>query len=156
MSWKVFALLFGALSILAPRPSNAASAWDKPDCFDAEVNAGIAQQTPTAVLGCGSNCIVMSWPWILKLHVERVIKGTLPSKATPLTVLTVQHAYYRTDLPPRRWWLRRNSLGVFNVIKIENGPPLPLCPGGSKPAKPYISLPTGKTLADVEREAEHP
>lgn len=136
---------------LGPPLSSAARAAGEPDCFDAQIYASIARQTPTVIPDCGADCIIMRWPWILELNVERVIEGKVDSN--PLTVLTVQHAYY-ADLGAGRWWLRRNSLGAFNVLKVSNSTPLPLCSEGAPPARPYIQPSNGKTLRDLEREGE--
>ena len=130
-------------------PSSAAS---EADCFDAEVTATIVRQTPTDYHGCGDDCIVMSWPWFVELNVERIHQGRA-AKGT-LTVLTVQHTYYRTDLGARRWLLRRNTLGSFNVVRSNAGERPQRCSAGSPPARPYIVPADGKTLDELRRELE--
>jgi hypothetical protein len=145
------AILFGA-AVIEPAAANVGSPAANPDCFDALVDAIIVRQTPTVVPECGDDCIIMRWPWIVELDVERVIRGKAPS--TSLTVLTVQHTYYRTYLGARRWWLRRNSLGAFNVLSVDDKERLPRCTEGSPPAGPYIQPGNGRTLRDLAREGE--
>ena len=149
LGWKVMAL--GAAAVV-PVAAHAGSTATDPDCFDALVYASIVRQTPTVFPDCGDDCIVMSWPWVVELDVERVIRGKVPSIS--LTVITVQHTSYRTDLGARRWWLRRNSLGAFNVLRLDDKARLPRCAEGSMPAKPYIRPGDGRTLRDLAREGE--
>jgi hypothetical protein len=151
MTFKALVSAF-ALCIAASTPASAIALGDEAECFDAQIYASIVQQTPTDIPDCGPDCIVMRWPWILELDVKRVLKGSVGSN--PLIVLTMQHTYYRSDLGARRWWLRRNSLGAFNVLTGDNAARLARCPRGTKPAKPYIHPPKGKTLGDLAREGE--
>jgi hypothetical protein len=130
--------------------SEVQSATDQ-DCFDAIVRAEIVRQTPTLIPEC-DDCIIMSWPWVLELDVERVSKGQVA--LGPLTVLTVQHTYYRTDLGARRWLLRRNSLGTFNVLRIGKKTEVRRCASNLPPAKPYIRPSQGRTLSDLVEEGE--
>ncbi|MDP1616740.1 hypothetical protein [Phenylobacterium sp.] len=120
-------------------------------CFDAEVTATIVRQTPTVGGLCGDGCIVVSWPWVVELRVRRVHSGRLDPG--PLTVLNLQHAAYRRDIGARRWWLRENALGGFNVLQID-GPPLPQCPRGETPEAPFVVPAEGQTLEDLRREGE--
>ncbi|MES2445285.1 MAG: hypothetical protein V4574_20865 [Pseudomonadota bacterium] len=118
------------------------------DCYDALVWASAVRQTPTPVPECDDGCIVISWPWLVDLDIARVIKGRVqPGR---LLVIRLQHSYSH----PRRhrWWLRRNSLGAFNVLLGDHR--LPRCAPGVAPASPYVSPPKGKTLRDMAREAE--
>src|SRR3546814_1868652 len=62
---------------------------DLPACYDAKVRARPLDQIPSDIGDCGSDCILMSWPWFIDLQVKRVIDGALPSKM--VRVLTVQH-----------------------------------------------------------------
>lgn len=134
----------------------AAAPAPEADCYDSLVLATIHRQTPTPIPNCGDDCIVMRWPWIVELDVERVVRGKLvPSR---LTVLTVQHSNYRTDLGAWRWRLRRNTLGGFNVIGFkvpgfEDRARLPRCPKGTPPAEPFIEPGEGRTLGDLLRES---
>lgn len=122
----------------------------EPDCYDAVVLAKIARQTPTVVPDCGEDCIVMRWPWIVDLDVMRVVDGTAPTGR--VTVLTIQHTYYRDDGRALQWQLRRNALGVFNVVTPAQGAKAALCPAGHPAARPYISPEAGKTLRDLRLE----
>jgi len=139
-----------ALSMVASTSSDSPPSGSDLKCFDAQVYARIARQTPTIIPDCGPDCITVSWPWILELNVERVLKGHVATGS--ITVLTVQHTWMRTDIP-RRWLLRRNSIGAFNVLR-GNAAHLTRCLRGTEPARPYIHPPTGKTLADLAREGE--
>jgi len=121
------------------------------ECFDAEVSARISRQTPTIMPDCG-DCIVMRWPWIVELQIEDVHSGRL--ERGPATVLTLQHTYYRSDLGARRWWLRRNTLGAYNILQPDEGETLKKCAADSPAARPYIQPSDGKTLEDLRREGE--
>lgn len=149
ITFSIAALAIGV--VIGPAPASAASAGASSDCFDAIVTATILRQTPTVVPEIEDE-IVTHWPWVLELNVERVIEGTVDS--SPLTVLTVQHTYYRTDLGSRQWWLRRNTLGALNVIRPKDAARLRRCPPGTSPAAPYIQPSNGRTLADEVREGE--
>lgn len=144
-------LALGA-ALAASMASHADAIVAEPDCFDAVVSATILRQTPTPISDCGDDCIVMSWPWILDLDVERVLKGRASSG--PLTVLTVQHTYFRTNLGARRWWLRRNTLGGFNVLQPRTEATPPRCPKDTPPAQPFVTPPEGQTLRDLRRDGE--
>lgn len=154
MTLASYASAIAAILMIAGTPVGAAASGDEPECFDAQVHASILRQTPTIIPDsspeCGPNCIIMSWPWILELDVKRVLDGHVSSN--PITVLRVQHAYQ--PYGESRWWLRRNSLGAYNVLRGDDVAPLPRCPLGTGAAKPYVDPPTGKTLADLEREGE--
>jgi hypothetical protein len=144
--------IFIALAFVGVSAARAGDVPAEPECFDALVSASIDRQTPTVVPDCGDDCIIMRWPWVIELNVERVIKGKVPSGT--LTVLTVQHTYYRTDLGAKRWWLRRNTLGAFNVLHLDQKARSDRCPAGTLPAKPYIQPADGRTLRDLIRESE--
>lgn len=143
---------FITLALLGVTSARAGDISAEPECFDALVSASIERQTPTVVPDCGDDCIIMRWPWVIELDVERVIKGKVPSGT--LTALTVQHTYYRTDLGATRWWLRRNSLGAFNVLHHDEKARLDRCPAEMPPAKPYIQPEDGRMLRDLVREGE--
>jgi hypothetical protein len=120
------------------------------DCYDVVVSARPTRQVPTPIPDC-EDCIIMSWPWFVTLDVERVVKGRAPSGR--ITVLTVQHTYLRTDRP-NRFWLRRNTLGGFNALRIGDSNKPAHCAKSAPPADPYISPGDGQTLKDLERESE--
>lgn len=146
--WAI-SILFACFARSTPASADTAA---EPDCFDALIYASIVHQTPTVMPDCGDDCIIMSWPWVLELDVERVSKGNIA--LGPLTVLTVQHTDYRTDLGARRWWLRRNSLGLFNVLRLSEKTEIPHCAKDAQPARPYIKPADGKTLRDLVKEGE--
>lgn len=124
----------------------------QPDCYDAEVSARITRQTPTVVGGCGDDCIIMAWPWIIDLNVRWVYSGSIPRG--PVAVLALQHTYSSQPRNGRRWWLRRNSLGTYNVVQPNPGEPLERCLADAPPARPFISPADGQTLDDLRREGE--
>lgn len=123
------------------------------ECYNAEVSARIVSQTPTVFPDCGDDCIVISWPWILDLDVLRVHSGD--ASRGRLTVLAVLHTDYRRDLGSRRWKLRRNDLGGFNLLRgAENL--TARCADDQVPATAYIKPADGQTLEDLRREGrEH-
>ena len=142
-----------AITILVASGASAtAEDLSKPECFDAQVLARIIKQTPTAFPDCGKDCIVMSWPWIDELDVERVIRGSAPTGR--LKVLVVQHTRYRDDLGSRRWWLRRNDLGGFNLLRLGEGEHTNQCAKTAPPARAHLHPGPGQTLDGVEKEAE--
>ncbi|MBN9465020.1 hypothetical protein [Brevundimonas sp.] len=124
----------------------------EPDCYDAEVSARITRQTPTDYANCGPDCIIMAWPWIIDLNVTRVYSGDL--RRGPMTALAVQHTYFNQARNGRRWLLRRNTLGNYNIMRPTADEPLARCPANIPPARPFISPPDGKTLDDLRREGE--
>jgi hypothetical protein len=136
---------FAAAALLSAEPVGAAT---KAECFDAEVSATIGRQTPTVLPEC-DDCIVMRWPWIVDLSVRRVHAGQV--QRGPLTVLTLQHTYYRTDLGARRWLLRRNTLGSFNVVRHPETGRLRQCPADASAERPLIRPADGETLDDLRR-----
>jgi hypothetical protein len=91
----------------------------------------------------------MRWPWIVDLRVRRVHSGQVPRG--PLTVITLQHNEYRTDLGARRWLLRRNTLGSFNVVHHPEEGTLRRCPLDAPAARPFIRPADGETLDDLRR-----
>ena len=126
----------------------AAAAQDA-ECYDAEVSARIVSQTPTVFPDCGDDCIVISWPWIVDLDVSRVHSGDVHRGSLP--VLAVLHTGYRGNLGTRRWKLRRNDQGGFNLRR--NGDSVSArCTRDTAPAVAYITPPDGQTLDDLRRE----
>jgi hypothetical protein len=143
-------LLLAGLAFTAGLACDAgAAAAQDAECYDAEVSARIVSQTPTVFPDCGDDCIVISWPWILDLDVRRVHFGD--AQRGRLTVLAVLHTDYRPDLGSRRWKLRRNDLGGFNLLRgAENL--TARCADDQPPATAYIKPPDGRTLEDLRRE----
>lgn len=123
------------------------------ECYDVEVSARIVSQIPTVFPDCDDDCIIISWPWIVDLDVNRVHSGE--ARLGRLTVLAVLHTYYRRDLGSRRWKLRRNDLGGFNLLRGAE-PFTARCADDQPPATAYIKPPDGQTLEDFRREGrEH-
>jgi len=118
------------------------------DCYDAEVSARIVSQTPT-VMGHCDDCIIISWPWIVDLDVRRIYSGDL--RRGRLTVLAVLHNDFRRDLGARRWKLRRNNQGGFNLLRNAEEVTA-RCANDAAPATAYITPPDGQTLEDLRRE----
>jgi hypothetical protein len=144
-------LILNALAAIAVASASPVSAATEADCFDAEVTATIARQTPTVVPDC-ADCFVMRWPWIVDLQVERAHSGAV--QRGPLTVLTLQHTDNRDDLGARRWLLRRNALGTFNVVEHPEKQKLRRCSADAPAARPFIHPAPGTTLDDLRREGE--
>jgi len=94
--------------------------------------------------------IIMSWPYFIDLDIVRVLRGTAPAGRS--TMLSVQHTYWRKDLGVRKWWLRRNSIGGFNILLEENNETLVRCAPTMPAADPYIRPGEGRTLEDMMRE----
>lgn len=136
---------FAAVALAWVEPVGAAT---EAECFDAEVSATIVRQTPTVMPEC-DDCIIMRWPWIVDLRVRRVHSGQVPRG--PLVVLTLQHTDYRTDLGARRWLLRRNTLGSFNVVHHPERAALRRCLAGTPATRPFIQPIDGETLSDLRR-----
>lgn len=122
----------------------ASAEEDAPECFDAVVVAKIVRQTPSVIPECADDCIIMVWPWFLQLDVKRVVTGEV-AKGRQLTLI-MQHTSFRKDLGRRRWWLRRNSLGGFNVLRIDDSEKLARCAVGTPPMGAYIRPGPDKTL----------
>lgn len=122
-----------------------------PECYDVLASARVVRQTPTPSPGCGDDCVVMSWPWIVDLDVRSVVRGT--AKRGLATVLTLQHTDFREGLVDV-WWLRRNTLGSFNVVAVGSDEEVARCAANSPPARPYLQPRPGKSLADVRRDSE--
>lgn len=124
----------------------------EPDCYDAEVSARITRQTPTVAGDCGPDCIIISWPWIVDLDVRRVYSGVLSRGS--ITVLTLQHTYWGRSRVGHRYWLRRNTVGTFNVLQVDESQKPERCAADALPAQAFIRPPEGKTLDDLRQEGE--
>jgi len=141
----VFLAAFAAAAVFSASSAMAQEA----DCYDAEVSARIVSQTPTVSPDCGDDCIVISWPWIIDLDVRRIHSGNL--RRGRLTVLAILHTDFRRDLGPRRWKLRRNNQGGFNLLRNAEEVTA-RCANDATPATAYITPPDGQTLEDLRRE----
>lgn len=114
-------------------------------CYDAKVRALPVDQVPSEIGDCGSDCIIVSWPWFVDLQVKRVIDGAHPGKM--IQALTVQHTYRvsREEV----WLLRENTAGGYNVVVPEEGAALRRCSAGAAPVEPYVRPGDGHTLDDL-------
>lgn len=146
-------MLFALLASLATAeaPAEPGREVDR-DCYDAVVTARIVRQLPTVIPHCGADCIIMTWPWFVELDVRRVVIGTAPRGR--LLTQVMLHNYYRDDLGTQRWWLRRNSLDGFNVLRVDDRSRPERCAADMPPANAHIRPGNGRTLLDLVREAE--
>lgn len=117
-------------------------------CFDATVQARPVDQIPSEIGDCGSDCLIMSWPWFVDLRVKRVVDGALSSKM--VRVLTVQHTYRVSR--EGTWFLRKNTAGSYNVLVPEDGSALTRCSAELAPVEPYIQPNSEHTLDDIREE----
>lgn len=121
-------------------------------CFDAEVSARLIGQTPSVIPELDDGSIVMEWPWFLDFEIRRVLRGTAPTGK--ITVLSVQHTYWISNLGTKRWLLRRNDQGGFNLLGFADKSRLKLCPAGTPVAHAYLSPDKGNTLERLREEGE--
>ena len=150
--WRALAATAVALALATGR----SIAWaeepdDAPPCFDAEVFGNMLRQTPTPIPDCGSDCLVMAWPWVVELDVDQVVRGAAPTGR--LLVLSIQHTDYRSNVGGRLWLLRRNSDHGFNLLRTSPEAGLKFCGPGAPAAKPYIGLADHQTLRQLEAES---
>ena len=124
----------------------------QPDCYDAIVKARISKQVPSVTPECGPDCLIMVWPWFLDLEVKRSLVGDVPRGK--LQTLAMLHTFFRLDLGNRQWWLRRNTLGGYNVLRFSREQKLLRCGKGSEPADAYIIPSPSRSLADLRAEGE--
>jgi len=122
------------------------------ECFDVEIVANIAAQVPSEPPEIGDGSIIMEWPYFIDLNVERVLKGRLPLRR--LTVLSVQHTFFRRDLGSKTWWVRRNTLGGYNLLRTKGDEKPRRCLAGTPPARAYLEPANGATLEDLRKDGE--
>jgi hypothetical protein len=122
------------------------------ECYDAVVKGRIAEQTPSVFPESEDGSITIVWPWFLKLNISKVVVGAAPTG--PLLVLSMQHTSFRKGLGWRRWWLRRNSLGGFNLLRFGEEEKPPRCAAGGKVAEPLIRPGPIQTLDDLLRDGK--
>lgn len=148
----VRALLLAVATAGLAFPS-AASGQDATEqlCFDVLVVARLTAQVPSPFPHSDdSDEIVMAWPWFLDLRIDRVVQGG-PMPKRLRNVLAVLHTPYRTDRGERKWWLRRNSLGGYNLLRFAEDERPPRCGAGAPAASPYLGPKEGETLEDIRR-----
>lgn len=146
---KCLMLVVISLSVLT---ETAAGAEELPnDCYDVIVSAKIVSQVPSVIPDC-DDCIVITWPWFVDLAISRVVEGRVSERK--ITVLALMHVPYRDNLGVRKWWLRRNADGGFNLLRFDMRSPPSRClaDAGAQPA--HLRPSDGKTLADLRREGE--
>lgn len=129
-----------------------AETQETPDCYDAIVVAKILRQTPSVFPDSKGDFIVMVWPWFLKLEVSRTLSGHIP--IGPIIVQSLQHSSFREDLGAQRWWLRRNSLGGFNLLRFAESEGLSKCSEDGQLAEPYIRPGPGQTIDSLLSDGE--
>lgn len=122
------------------------------NCYDAHITARVVGQVPT-VLGNtvdedGEPIIIMSWPWILDLAVQRVHSGELSHRR--VRALSIQHPALGARVS--EFYLRKNDQGGYNFIWKIQGEAMPLCSPDQSPARAYYVPAQGKTLADARRD----
>jgi hypothetical protein len=125
---------------------------DTGECFDAEVSARITAQVPTPPPEFGDGWIVMRWPWFVDLDVRRSYQGGAPKGN--LTVLALQHTYWRSNLGFKRWLLRRNDRGTFNLLGRRKGTTERRCAKDAPPAAAYVKVAEGGSLQALREEGE--
>lgn len=154
MLWcRPFAIAFTSLAALGwPTLATPSSPPEAQQCFDALVVAKVVGQVPSDFPDSDDDYIVMSWPYFIDLDIVRVVKGQI--EARKITALSVQHTYWRSDLGARRWWLRRNTAGGYNILRIKNGAEPPKCPQGAAPARAYLEPAPGQTLDEMRKAGE--
>lgn len=147
----LLAMLSGMFAI--PNAIQAHTSGAAEVCFDAVVSARIVRQVPSVVPEPGEgDYIIMSWPYFIDLDVLRVLEGDAPIGRS--TMLSVQHTYWRRGLGTRKWWLRRNKLGGFNILRNDDNQRFVRCDHGGPAAEPYVSPGEGRTLEDLIREGK--
>lgn len=107
------------------------------DCYDAHITARVIGQVPT-VLGDevdenGEPIIVMRWPWILDLAVQRLHSGELSHRR--VRALSIQHTALGTRV--REFFLRKNDQGGYNFVWQTENEAMPLCAPDQSPARAY-------------------
>ena len=146
-------LSVAALVVMVIAPAaHAQGSNDAAECFDAVVKGRIIEQTPSVFPESYDDSITMVWLWFLKLNVSKVEVGS--ASTGPLLVLSMQHTSFRKDLGSRRWWLRRNSLGGFNLLRFFEAEALPRCAASREAAEALIRPGPKQTLNDLLRDGK--
>ncbi len=139
-------------ALLWPTSATSSSPPEAQGCFDALVVAKVVGQVPSDFPDSDDDYIVMSWPYFIDLDIEQVAEGHV--EARKITALSVQHTYWRSDLGARRWWLRRNTAGGYNILRIGIGAEPMKCPQGTAPDRAYLEPPAGQTLDEMRKAGE--
>jgi hypothetical protein len=105
-------------------------------CYDAKIKARAIEQIPSDINNQSDDYLIMRWPYFVDLRVQRVFKGE--DLGNIVSAQSLQHTYFTSQ--SRTWYLRRNSLGGFNIIEPDyNDTVLKLCDAGSAPVDAFIS-----------------
>lgn len=121
------------------------------ECFDTEITARVVAQVPTVVPEPDDGSIIVRWPWFLDLEVRRA--GAGKAKKRRVTVLAMRHTW-SSDRTFRRWRLRRNDQGTFNLLGLAAYTRLPRCTPEAPPAAAYIRPAKDQTLDSLRQEGE--
>ncbi|MEQ1725666.1 MAG: hypothetical protein ABL882_07055 [Sphingopyxis sp.] len=147
------ALLVGViLNHSTPLPAKERDAISDFPCYDILVEAHIIAQVPSPLPDIDDGSIIMSWPWFIDLNIDRVLEGSV--QRGRISVLTLQHAYFRPDLGSRRWEMQRNDMNGFNARMADPVQDMPRCEEGIIPAPAYIRNEEGLGLEEIRREGE--
>lgn len=147
--------LIGAMIVVSQliAATFARASDDHVPCFDVSVKAIIADEVPSNYSDCGSDCIIISWPWFVDLKIRSVLQGELKDKE--LSVLAVMHTRHsNAGKRAQTRWLRRNSEGGFNLLRLGDDDRPEQCSPDTPPMRAYLIPTEGRTLADERREGE--
>lgn len=137
---------------LAIRAGAAAEETEQNPCFDTEVTGRLVAQVPIPMPDPDDDgSIVMHWPWFVDIAVRDVHRGKVPKGK--LTTLALMHTYWRSDLGNRRWKLRRNSRGGFNLLGTSSDRTIKRCAADVPAMRPYIGADQAR-LDQLRREGE--
>jgi len=139
------------LSLFFGLPAAIPAGASEIECYDAKVWAKPVAQIPSAYpRDDDPDVIIISWPWFLDLKIQRVLDGDV--ERGTVTALAVMHNNYVKK--NRTWLLRKNTVGMFNVVRSDSPASIRRCNPDTLPAKPYITPAPDKTYADLRREGE--
>ena len=142
-------LITAALSVASPGngPAEAASApIVETDCYDIAIVGEVVRQIYSPIPETDESVIIIRWPWFIDI---RASDGSIVS------TLALVHSYYRHDLGVQNWYLRRNSVGGFNLFDTANGAASSprQCDRDAPPATAYIQT-SAEELRALREAAE--
>ena len=143
-----YATLMLCAAALAGCMTNAGRA-DARQCYDLRLWAEPTAQIPTP-LPDYDGIIVMSWPWFIDLKVLKVIDGVW--KDQNLSAVAIRHVGYSDEA--QAWFLRENTIGGYNVLRLEKPNEVKRCSIGSVKAEPYLQPSEGETVEGLRAESE--
>ncbi|MEQ1688633.1 MAG: hypothetical protein ABL874_08670 [Sphingopyxis sp.] len=141
-----------ALNYSAPLAAQESEVSSYFSCYDILVEAHIIAQIPSPLPDIDDGSIIMSWPWFIDLNIDMVLEGSV--QLGHVSVLTLQHTYFRPDLGGRRWSLRRNDMNGFNARMADPLLDMLRCKEGVIPAPAYIRNVNDLGLEEIRREGE--